>query len=160
MSQSSAPPYPFSDYQAHVRNTSSEPSTHLRRKSAVSEPALNQQESFISTRSRRASANKTDLPPSQIVRSKSSFSLHILDPHRKHFEQISLDGDVSAATAIGMTGYKTEISSFLKIWSNPYSRLYFFMYLIHQGNASIFVSSFATAPIYSFQTLILLRETK
>ncbi len=142
----SQPPYPFSDYQAHVRNTSTEPvASHLRRKSAVSEPALNQQESFISTRSRKASANKTDLPPSQIVRSKSSFSLHILDPHRKHFEKTSLDGYTTVASAIGLSGNVTEISPFLKVWSNPYSRLYFFMFLIHQGNASIFVSNCACA---------------
>lgn len=136
----SSPLYPFSEYQAYVRNISTEPPpiSHLRRKSAASEPALNQQESFISNRSRKASANKTEVPPSQITRSKSSFSLHILDLHRKHFEQTSLVGD---STQTSLLSESTEaLSPFMKVWSNPFSRLYFFMYLIHEGNASIFVS--------------------
>lgn len=123
--------FPNSDSNLHYR-TSSETS---RRKSPVtnSEPTLFQQESFVSVRSRKPSANKAELPRCDIFRTRSSFSFHILDRFDQHFESASL---------VDSTETVTNTSEFIEKWTQPVFRLYFLMYLINNGNQSIFVIYF------------------
>ena len=97
-------------------------------------------ESVTSNRSKRASFRKEDCHNSDLVRSKSTFSLHILDKSREYFE----------------TNQGEDTNEFINFHSNPINRLYFSMYLIHINQQNIlflYHDLSVLASDYSFATL-------
>jgi hypothetical protein len=124
-------------------------SSDRRSLNSASEPILNRQDSYASNRSRKTS-NKVELPPSSIVRSKSSFSLHILDSLAPQFQKDHLEPESLKESLTKINQEQAEFGSlteFQQEWtSDPLFRLYLLMFLVQVGHYPVFVVFFLIKP--------------
>ena len=120
-----------SDTELHLQSLSD----HQKRRSlsTMSEPKIHHQESVISTRSRKSSSSKYDLPNYASYRTRSSLSLHILDVCNQDFENLC-DNITPSFPYIN-----NEMSEFINNWIDPIFRLYFLLFLANSGYQAIFV---------------------